>query len=137
MIVIFTLFQKTPEEIAEDKKLHLVELCKENDYFPTVVASPKECRTKEQIPKDEVLDYKQYCFDGRVVLKRKKFPPFYAEYKSYQLYLKKWEKIRNQQEAKLNLIAEYGKIQSFLTDKYPECRNNIPPKKDTSEEPNN
>lgn len=101
-----------------------------------MIASPKECRTKEQIAKDEILDYKQYCFDGRVVLKRKKFPPFYAEYNSYQVHLKKWERIRNQPEAKLNLIIRYGKIASYLTEKYPECTNQYLPKREKSEEEN-
>ncbi|CAG9860384.1 unnamed protein product [Phyllotreta striolata] len=115
------LKQKTPEEIAEEKKLHLVELCKENNYFPNVIASPKECRKPEEIPKDEVMDYKQYCFDGRVVLHKKKMPPFYSTYKSYQIYLKKQEKLKNQFKVKTNLIAEYGEIRSFMADKYPEC----------------
>ncbi|CAH1110814.1 unnamed protein product [Psylliodes chrysocephalus] len=114
--------QKTPEEIAEEKKLHLVQICKESNYFPTVIASPTECRKAQEIPKDEILDFKQYCFDGKVVLQKKKFPPFYTKYKSYEIYLKKQEKFRNQAEVKRNLIAEYGEIRSFLTDKYPECR---------------
>ncbi|KAJ8977474.1 hypothetical protein NQ317_001756 [Molorchus minor] len=57
--------QKSPEEMAEDKKLHLVEISKYNNYFPNVIASPKECRKAEEIPKDEILDFSQYCFDVR------------------------------------------------------------------------
>ncbi|XP_057657034.1 28S ribosomal protein S5, mitochondrial [Diorhabda carinulata] len=128
--------QKTPEEIAEEKKLHLVEFCKENNYFPNIIASPKECRKLEEIPKDEILDYKQYCFDGRVVLKKKKYPPFYATYKSYELYLKKQEKIRNQNEVRRNLRAEYGEIRSHLADKYPECKQYRSEKKENVDEEN-
>lgn len=114
--------QKSPEEIAEDKKLHLVEICKENNYFPNVIASPKECRKAEEIPADEILDFTQYCYDGNVVLKKKKSPPFYTKLKSYQTYLKKQEKLRNQDKVRINLIAEYGEIRSFLGNQYPECR---------------
>lgn len=114
--------QKTHEEIAEEKKLHLVEFTKEQGCFPTVLASPAECRKEDQIGKDEILDFTQYCLDGRVILKKKKFPPFYTKLKSYEIYLKKQEKLRNKDKVKLDLITEYGELRSFLTDKYPECK---------------
>nr|CAH7748380.1 unnamed protein product [Callosobruchus chinensis] len=126
--------QKTPEQIAEEKKLHLVEICKENNYFPNVIASPAECRKAEDIPKNEVRDWKQYCFDGRVILKRKKHPPFYTKLRSYEFYLKKQEKIRNQDKVRNNLIAEYGELRSFLADQYPECRAAKAPKKEEASE---
>jgi hypothetical protein len=55
--------------LAEEKKLHVVEFRKENDYFPTVVASPPTCRTPEEIKPDEVMDYTQvmqqlFCQDA-------------------------------------------------------------------------
>lgn len=120
--------------MAEEKKLHLVEFSKANNFFPNVVASPQECRKQEEIPKDELLDYKQYCLDGRVILQKKKWPPFYSTYYSYHLYLKKREKLRNQDAAKQNLIAKYGELRSFLADQYPECRKYSAPKKDKPEE---
>lgn len=45
--------------LADEKKLHVVEFREENDYFPTVVASPATCRTLEEINADEVMDYTQ------------------------------------------------------------------------------
>lgn len=51
--------QKTHQQIAEEKQLHLVELRKEEGNFPKVVASPSVCRTAEQIKADEVMDFKQ------------------------------------------------------------------------------
>ncbi|KAB0803393.1 hypothetical protein PPYR_00363 [Photinus pyralis] len=120
------LKQRTHEQIAEEKKLHLVELSKDNEYFPTVLASPVECRKTEDLKHDEVLDFTQYCLDGRVILQRKKFPPFYTKYKSWEIYLKKQEKIRNHDKIRIQLKAEYGELRTFLTDKYPECR---PPQK--------
>lgn len=129
--------QKSHEEIAESKGLHLVEFCKENGYFPTVLASPAKCRSPDEIKNDEILDFTQYCYDGRVVLKKKKHPPFYTKHKSYEIYLKKQEKLRNKEEVKMNLIAQYGEIRSFLTEKYPECRPYKEPKKEQAEEDSN
>lgn len=111
-----------------------MEICKENNYYPTVIASPQECRTASEISNDEILDFTTYCYNGKVVLKKKKRPPFYAKYKSYQIYLKKYQKYRNQEDVRNNLIAEYGQIQSFLADKYPECQQYRRQKENTEEE---
>lgn len=126
--------QKTHQEIAEEKGLHLVEFNKESGYFPRVLASPVKCRTEEEIKKDEILDWSQFCYDGKVILRKKKWPPFYTKMRSYEIYLKKQEKLRNKEQVKLNLIAEYGEIRSFLTDKYPECRPWVRPKKEEAED---
>lgn len=117
-----------------------------------MIASPKECRKLEEIAKDENLDFTQYCFDGKheitigkdsisyhfilgkVVLKKNKREPFYTKLASYYRYLQKQERIRNHPEVKKNLIAEYGEIRSFLADKYPECVQYRPPKKEVEEE---
>ncbi|XP_044729959.1 28S ribosomal protein S5, mitochondrial [Chrysoperla carnea] len=117
------LKQKTHQEIAEEKRLHLVEFKKENDYYPEIVASPStECRKIDEIPTDEVLDFTQYCLDNRIVLKKKKLPPAYTKQPSWQIYLKKQEYIRNKPMVRQNIMAEYGELRSFLTDQYPECR---------------
>lgn len=68
------------------------------------------------------------------MLQKKKFPPFYMKHKSWEIYLKKREYIRNQDNVRRNLIAEYGEIRSFLTDKYPECRPYKAPPKEKEEE---
>lgn len=85
-----------------------------------VVASPSVVRTKQEIPKDETLDFTQYVMNDRVIFKRKKFPHFYETLPSYAIYLKKQEKYRNHEKIRLNLKVEYGEVKSFLTDKYPE-----------------
>ncbi|KAL0869017.1 hypothetical protein ABMA27_007336 [Loxostege sticticalis] len=114
------LQQRSHQQLAEEKKLHLVEYRAENEYFPKVVASPSEVRTKEEIPKDETLDFTQYVMNDKVILKKKKFPPFYESMPHYKLHLKKYEKYRNHEKIRLNLKSEYGEVKSFLTDKYPE-----------------
>ncbi|CAB3249321.1 unnamed protein product [Arctia plantaginis] len=114
------LQQKTHQQLAEEKKLHLVEYKSENAYFPKVIASPSEVRTKEQIPKDETLDFTQYVMNDKVILKKKKFPRFYESMPHYKIFLRKYEKYRNHEKIRLNLKVEYGEVKSFLTDKYPE-----------------
>ena len=51
--------QKTHQILAEEKQLHVVEFRKENDYFPTVVASPPVCRKQAQVKPHEIMDYTQ------------------------------------------------------------------------------
>jgi small subunit ribosomal protein S5 len=84
------------------------------------VASPSVIRTKEEIPKDETLDFNQYVMNDKVILRRKKFPRFYETMPHYKIYLKKFEKYRNHEKIRLNLKVEYGEVKSFLTDRYPE-----------------
>ena len=116
------LSQKRYDQIAESKGLHLVEFKKENGDFPKVVASPVKCRTEEDIKHDEIMDYTQVAMDGKLALKRKKFPKFYESTYGYQLYKWKEEKRRNHYQLKREMLAEYGEMRSFLTEKYPEAR---------------
>lgn len=60
--------------------------------------------------------------DGKLALRRKKFPKFYEGTYGYGLYLKKFEKRRNHFQTKKELLVEHGEMRSFLTDKYPEAR---------------
>lgn len=112
--------QRTHQQLAKEKKLHLVEYKAENEYYPTVVASPSVVRTKEEIPKDENLDFIQHVMNEKVVLKKKKFPRFYETMPHYDIYLKKYERYRNHEKIRLNLKIENGEVKSFLNYKYPE-----------------
>lgn len=114
------LQQKTHQQLAEEKKLHLVEYKSENSYYPKVIASPSVVRTKDEILKDETLDFINYVMNDKVILRKKKFPPFYERLPSYKIYLKKYEKYRNHEKIRLNLKVEYGEVKSFLNEKYPE-----------------
>ena len=53
------LRQRTHQALADEKRLHLVELRPENDNFPRVVASPSDgvVRTKDEILPNEILDF--------------------------------------------------------------------------------
>lgn len=65
-----------------------------------------------------------------MILKKKKYPPFYTKLPDYYTYVVRQEKQRNQPEVRKNLIAEYGELRSFLADKYPECRQTKRPKRE-------
>ncbi|XP_033347865.1 putative 28S ribosomal protein S5, mitochondrial [Bombus vosnesenskii] len=116
------LQQKTYEEMANEKKLHVVEMRKENNYFPTVLASPSIVRTSKEIPQDEILDFKQYVMNGKVLLQKKKREPFFTKLPSWLFHLRKQERHRDQDQVIIRLKAEYGDVCSFLAEKYPEAR---------------
>lgn len=108
--------------MADEKRLHLVEFRPENCNYPIVVASPSVIRKPEEILSNEILDFNQYVMDGKVVLKKKKYPPFYTKLNSWKLKTRKMERVRNHDSTRIKLRAEYGGLYSFLTEKYPEAR---------------
>lgn len=116
------LQQKTHHQIAEEKQLHVVQIRNDYNGLPRVVASPSVCKTSDDIKRDEVMNFTQYALGNKIVLNRKKFPPFYANTHGYDLYLKKRELNRNQDKVRLDMLIHEGELRSFLTDKYPECR---------------
>ncbi|XP_076259421.1 mitochondrial ribosomal protein S5 isoform X1 [Rhynchophorus ferrugineus] len=113
--------QKTPEQMAEEQGLHLVQFCPESNNFPNVIASPTECKEEKDLIRNETFDFNHYCFGGKVVLRKKHPAPFYTKLDSYMEHLRRCERRRNHDEVKLNLRSEYGEIRSFLTDQHPEC----------------
>ncbi|KAL7288201.1 hypothetical protein TKK_0017751 [Trichogramma kaykai] len=116
------LKQKTHQQLAEEKKLHLVEFKKENLNYPEVVASPGTVRKSEEVPSTETLDFVQYVLGGKVILQKPEHPPFYHTYRSYKLRRTKDEIIRNHDKVRIRLLAEYGEFKSHLTDRFPEAK---------------
>jgi small subunit ribosomal protein S5 len=113
--------QKSFQQLADEKQLHLVELRAEHSDYPEVVASPSKVRKADEVPSDEILDFNRYLMDGKIRLRKKKSVPFYTRFPSYQLHLKKMERMRHYDDTKIRILAEHGKLQSFLTEKYPEA----------------
>jgi small subunit ribosomal protein S5 len=72
------LRQRTHQELANEKRLHLVEMRAEMGNFPVVVASPEDgvVRTEEEIGKDEILDFEAVSFDGHYARIRAPFTGF-------------------------------------------------------------
>lgn len=116
------LKQKTHQQIAEEKRLHLVEFREETSGFPKIVASPTVCRKQNEIRSNETMDFSQYGLDGRIILRKKKVKPFFTKHHSWQLYLRKKEKKRNLDKSMIDMLVNYGELRSFLTEKHPECR---------------
>lgn len=106
--------QKSPQQLADEKGLHLVEMRKDRDYFPVVIASPKRCRTEEEIGPTEQLDYLLHLHDGKVEAVRKPFQPFYINFPSYIKEMKDREPQRNQRGVRIRALAKYGALKSFL-----------------------
>lgn len=120
--LIGLLQQKNHHQLAEEKKLHLVEFNRNLGYFPKVVASPSVIRTEKEIPSTEPMDFTQFVMGGRLKLEKKKYPPFYMKERGWYYHLMKEEKLRHMDDVRLQLRAEYGEIKTFMTDKYPEAR---------------
>ncbi|XP_058807477.1 small ribosomal subunit protein uS5m [Phymastichus coffea] len=120
--LIGLLKQKTHKELAEDKQLYLVEFRKENLNYPNVVATPSVVRKPEEVKSTEILDFKQYVLGGKVILQKKKFPPFYVNSIGYKIRQTKMEYLRNKDNVRIRMLAEHGEYRSFLTDKYPEAK---------------
>jgi len=118
--IIGLLRQRTHQELANEKKLHLVEMRAEMGNYPLVVASPEDgvVRTEEEIGKDEILDFEAVGFDGH-----------YARIEAiWQLPEKSARRklqmapYNHQAAQRHRLLLEEGEIKSFLTDKFPECK---------------
>nr|CAG4640858.1 EOG090X0689 [Eulimnadia texana] len=94
------LQQKTFENVAKETKLHVVELRKERDNFPLVVASPPAEEVKAAPSKTDPTDFNLYIMDGKVPLKKKKFPNFYELLPSWENHLSKTLRFRNQSKVR-------------------------------------
>lgn len=111
------LQQKTHQQIAEEKQLHLVEFRKEQEGLPHIVASPTVCRKLDSITKDEIMNFTQYVLGDKIVLKKKKLAPFYTKSVGYQLYLKKQELLRNKKNVRIEMLVNNNELRSFLSNK--------------------
>ena len=73
--------------LANEKRLHLVELRNENDNFPRLVASPENVavRTKDEIGHDEILDFEIISYDGHMPYFRPEKQPFFERLPAFQV----------------------------------------------------
>jgi len=125
--VLGLLRQKTHQVLADEKKLHLVEMRAENDYFPKVVASPSDgvVRTAAEIGHNEILDFEMITFEGNV-------PAWKPGTKNPWEGTHAWDKhersnwaYRSHDEVRTRMRiengTEWGAVRSHLYEKYPEC----------------
>lgn len=109
--------QRTHQQLADEKKLHLVEFRRETDYYPRVVASPTNgVRTLAEVSTDEELDLNLVVSGGRLAKEQGKRVPWYIRQntRGWQVHLAKVDPYRNAYNTRLHLIAKYGKLCSFL-----------------------
>ncbi|KAF2353865.1 Ribosomal protein S5 N-terminal [Trinorchestia longiramus] len=126
--------QKTHQQLAEEKGLHVVELRPEQHHYPKLLASPvtTPLRALEDISPNENLDFNSYVMGDRVMLKpvvevagtSPLLPKRGRELRGRETFLRKYKEVRNFRRASVELIGEYGDLQSFLTKKYPETAPN-------------
>lgn len=126
--------QKSYQQLADEKRLHLVEFKSENENYPVVIASPLQIRKPEEMTSHEILDFTQYILGGKVRLQKKKYPPFYTKLPLWKTKLLKLERLRHFDETRIKLVAEYGALHSFLTEKYPEAKLRPKPKPNENNE---
>jgi len=127
------LRQKTHQALADEKGLHLIEMRKENDYYPKLVASPSngKIRTKEEIGHNEILDFEMISFEGRVP-SWKPGQSGGAELVNPWSFSPGWGRsirrryvVKGHAETRRRMRVEqgpgWGAVSSHLYAKYPEC----------------
>lgn len=114
--------QKKYEDIAEEKRLHLVEMTPRNFYYPTVLASPtSRVRDDSELKlTGENLDFTYFIYGGRVkmVAPRKRNP--FEEHPMWYKNLDRKDYQKNREKTKLLLAAKYG--DTLVKDVFPHFR---------------
>lgn len=111
--------QKSFQQMSDEKRLNVVELNSNMSYYPVIRARPSEevggCRTDKEIGTDEILDFDMYIHDGKVKERKQIKEVYYVKNKGWRNYLKKWNYRKNREQVRINLIARYGQLDSYLT----------------------
>jgi small subunit ribosomal protein S5 len=102
--------QRSYQDIANEKQLHLVDMREENFYYPEVLASPEgPVRSEADIANSgENLDFTYYIYDGRVRLAKPKLKPFYVGDANWYKHLDRLDYGKNREQTKLALAAKYS-----------------------------
>ncbi|CAB4064187.1 RP-S5 [Lepeophtheirus salmonis] len=123
--------QRTHQDLANEKRLHLVEFREENENFPRLVATPEgsSVRTKAEILPNEILDFEMISFEGHMPYYRPTPAPFYTRLPGWETHLKRNEPYQRNKERMIQMFVDHGEIRSHLTDKYSECTNSTQTRK--------
>uniref|UniRef100_A0A6G1S486 Small ribosomal subunit protein uS5m n=1 Tax=Aceria tosichella TaxID=561515 RepID=A0A6G1S486_9ACAR len=116
--------QKSYQDIANEKQLHLVDVREENYFYPQILASPEgPVKTDSDIAKSgENLDFTYYINDGRVKLVTPKRKPFYEGDATWYKHLDRLDYGKNREKTKLILAAKYGSTK--VLDVFPHFKTN-------------
>ena len=121
------LRQKTHQVLADEKRLHLVEMRAENDFFPRVVASPSDgvVRTKDDIEHNEILDFEMTCFEGNLPLPYSPRGNTWEKTSGWDTHVRRSWARQSAPEVRRRMRVErgeeWGAVRSHLHHKYPEC----------------
>jgi len=127
--VLGLMRQKTHQVLADEKRLHLVEMREENDFFPKVVASPSDgyVRTAAEIGHNEILDFEMISFEGYLPQWRESSSnrnqwvgsPAWDKHLRRNWAFRSHDTVRTRMRIENGL--EWGGVRSHLYPKYPEC----------------
>lgn len=124
--ILGLLRQKTHQELADEKKLILIEMRPEEDYYPRLVATPSDghVRTQAEIEHNELLDFQMISHEGNLPISRVKFNPF-ENHVTWDLKMRRDYAYEHHARVRRRMRVEngdvYGAVRSHLYDKYPEC----------------
>lgn len=111
--------QKKFQEMADEKRLNVVEYNEHIQNYPIVRARPSPavggCRSDKEIGENEILDFNIYIHDGRVKQQTTLEPLAYTRHKGWRNYMKKWNYKKSREQSRIQLIAKYGQLDSYLT----------------------
>jgi len=96
--------QETHQELADRMKLHVVELRKEYDNVPIVIASPSDGNVRTEPLKKEDSNLEFMYFDNRLPLPPRKKRPFYSRDPGHNKAQKEKRVFRNQKSARIQRI---------------------------------
>lgn len=104
--------QRPYQQMADEKKLHLVDMRNETFNYPMVLASPSSglpILTEDQIKANKnELDFTFYINEGRIRLTKPPFRPKHIDGPTYYKYLDKIDQFGGREQAKLEMAAKYG-----------------------------
>ncbi|KAH7645245.1 28s ribosomal protein s5 [Dermatophagoides farinae] len=112
--------QKTFQQMADEKRLNVVEINESFSNYPILKAKPSDnlggCRTDEQIGDTEILDFDIFIHDGKVKEQQNLKPMYYTKEKGWRNYMKKWNYRKSREQVRINLMARYnGQLESYIT----------------------
>jgi len=125
--ILGLLRQKSHQTLADEKRLHLVQMRPENDYYPRVLASPSDgkVRTQKEIGHNEILDFQMISYEGHLPTPRppKRNPLEFTM--GWDKHLRRsWayeSQGRVRQRMRIENGLQHGAVRSHLYEKYPEC----------------
>jgi len=125
--ILGLLRQKTHQQLADEKQLHLIEMRPEEDNYPRLVASPSDgkVRSQSEIGHNEQLDFDMICYEGHMPATRPEKKNPYEGTPGWDKYLRKSWALEHHTRVRRRMRIEngdqLGAVRSYLYEKYPEC----------------